>query len=407
MLAALVADIYSQQVVQGPSMPAAQRSMLTQVYAKNPELWVSRLHAGLDEARHRRRCQAAPHPVLQPAPCAGRVPLPAPTGAAADGSLTRAWALQLRNQPTVDPSLLAAYGYCFGGGGAIQLMLSYPNNTEGLLGALPRPPPLPERIPDVWGRLSGCTPPSCWCTQAPRPPAAWLGSRRSDCIVSAQHLGPALQAWLGFHPSHADMQFARPHRGVHVPVRRWALAPAAACQAAARLRRHAPAAALLGQAHCCTLAILPAGMAAGACAGADTGSGWPVPAGATTPSEGLFFLGYLDKGAPRLTTVANFEASAAAHEASAGQRSSHCLALTRALTAALCAVNPEHGINASWALVSLGQTVHAFTGAPCHLRSARLPPRQAAGRQGAAHFAEPLPDTVRWLESLSAAADWA
>ena len=48
---AFVADIYSQDVVQGPSMPAAQRSALTQVYNKNPTLWVSRLHAGLDEVR--------------------------------------------------------------------------------------------------------------------------------------------------------------------------------------------------------------------------------------------------------------------------------------------------------------------------------------------------------------------
>ena len=44
--------------------------------------------------------------------------------------------VQLRNQPFVDSEMMAAYGYCFGGGGAIQLMLSYPNNTEGLLGEL-------------------------------------------------------------------------------------------------------------------------------------------------------------------------------------------------------------------------------------------------------------------------------
>ena len=35
----------------------------------------------------------------------------------------------------VNPDLLAAYGWCFGGGGVLQLMAAYPNGTDGLLGA--------------------------------------------------------------------------------------------------------------------------------------------------------------------------------------------------------------------------------------------------------------------------------
>ena len=43
--------------------------------------------------------------------------------------------LQLRvMEDVVDPTRLAAMGYCFGGGGVIQLLHAYPNNTDGLLG---------------------------------------------------------------------------------------------------------------------------------------------------------------------------------------------------------------------------------------------------------------------------------
>lgn len=42
--------------------------------------------------------------------------------------------LQVREQDTVDTTRLAAIGYCFGGGGIVQLHHSWPNNTDGLLG---------------------------------------------------------------------------------------------------------------------------------------------------------------------------------------------------------------------------------------------------------------------------------
>ena len=44
-------------------------------------------------------------------------------------------ALQAVEQPYADADRIAAVGYCFGGGGVINLMRSYPNVTEGLLGA--------------------------------------------------------------------------------------------------------------------------------------------------------------------------------------------------------------------------------------------------------------------------------
>ena len=37
-------------------------------------------------------------------------------------------------QPYADADRVAAVGYCFGGGGVINLMRTYPNVTDGLLG---------------------------------------------------------------------------------------------------------------------------------------------------------------------------------------------------------------------------------------------------------------------------------
>ena len=50
MPAAFVADIYSQQVAQGPSLPQAQRQALTKAFTANPALYVARMQAALDEA---------------------------------------------------------------------------------------------------------------------------------------------------------------------------------------------------------------------------------------------------------------------------------------------------------------------------------------------------------------------
>ncbi len=41
---------------------------------------------------------------------------------------------QAVQQPYADADRVAAVGYCFGGGGIINLMRAYPNVTEGLLG---------------------------------------------------------------------------------------------------------------------------------------------------------------------------------------------------------------------------------------------------------------------------------
>lgn len=42
--------------------------------------------------------------------------------------------LQAVQQPFADADRVAAVGYCFGGGGVINLMRTYPNVTDGLLG---------------------------------------------------------------------------------------------------------------------------------------------------------------------------------------------------------------------------------------------------------------------------------
>ena len=49
--AAFVGDIYTQNIVQGPSIPTAMRSMLTQIYSRNVPLWNSRMKAALDIVR--------------------------------------------------------------------------------------------------------------------------------------------------------------------------------------------------------------------------------------------------------------------------------------------------------------------------------------------------------------------
>ena len=47
--AAFVVDVYSQNIVQGPSMPVMQRSQLSSAFQANPALFTDRIHAGLDE----------------------------------------------------------------------------------------------------------------------------------------------------------------------------------------------------------------------------------------------------------------------------------------------------------------------------------------------------------------------
>ncbi|KAK9839169.1 hypothetical protein WJX74_010891 [Apatococcus lobatus] len=88
---AFVGDIFTQNIVQGPSIPVAMRSMLTQIYSRNVPLWNSRMKAALDIAVE---------------------------------------------QPYADADRVAAVGYCFGGGGVINLMRTYPNVTDGLLGVV-------------------------------------------------------------------------------------------------------------------------------------------------------------------------------------------------------------------------------------------------------------------------------
>lgn len=45
--------------------------------------------------------------------------------------------MQAVQQPFADADRIAAVGYCFGGGGVINLMRTYPNVTDGLLGESP------------------------------------------------------------------------------------------------------------------------------------------------------------------------------------------------------------------------------------------------------------------------------
>ncbi|KAK9800194.1 hypothetical protein WJX73_007257 [Symbiochloris irregularis] len=86
---ALVTDIYSTAVVQGPSLPIQQRQALSQQYSSNPDLYVARIQAALDT---------------------------------------------IRDLDVVDPTQIAVIGYCLGGSGIIQLHRSYPNGTDGVLG---------------------------------------------------------------------------------------------------------------------------------------------------------------------------------------------------------------------------------------------------------------------------------
>ena len=48
-------------------------------------------------------------------------------------NLATGW-MQAVEQPYADADRVAAVGYCFGGGGIINLMRTYPNVTDGLLG---------------------------------------------------------------------------------------------------------------------------------------------------------------------------------------------------------------------------------------------------------------------------------
>jgi dienelactone hydrolase len=90
--AAMVADIYTTAVQQGPSMPQANRSMNTMRYSTNQTLYVARINGALDTAKQ---------------------------------------------QPVVDSTKIVAIGYCFGGGGVMQLARSYPSaSSQGLLGVV-------------------------------------------------------------------------------------------------------------------------------------------------------------------------------------------------------------------------------------------------------------------------------
>ena len=84
------------------------------------------------------------------------------------------------------------------------------------------------------------------------------------------------------------------------------------------------------------------------------------------PIKGLFFLGYVDPGAPP-TTVQTFEACPAplsccshANLAHGNQRLSRFKRPRSCLW--LCVQSTLNATNATWTLVELGQTAHAFTG---------------------------------------------
>jgi len=90
--AAFVADIYTTAVPQGPSLPQANRSQLSGTYSRNQTLYVARIVGAIAAAK---------------------------------------------TDPVVDPTRVAAIGYCFGGGGVIQLARAYGQpGTEGLLGVV-------------------------------------------------------------------------------------------------------------------------------------------------------------------------------------------------------------------------------------------------------------------------------
>lgn len=79
------------QLVQGPELPQPLRGQLSRHYSSQPELLVARLLAGVDT---------------------------------------------VKTQATVDPTALAAIGYCFGGGAVITLARSWPNGTDGVRGVM-------------------------------------------------------------------------------------------------------------------------------------------------------------------------------------------------------------------------------------------------------------------------------
>ena len=152
--AAFVADIYSQSVIQGPSLPQAQRSQLTKAFSSNPQLWVSRIQAALEEVNELMIDCLPPCRLLLSCTLLGTLlaykhhaqgPMMFTCTRRYDGVhvvhgcmlYDAILLLQLRGmEDVVDPTRLAAMGYCFGGGGVIQLLHAYPNNTDGLLGEI-------------------------------------------------------------------------------------------------------------------------------------------------------------------------------------------------------------------------------------------------------------------------------
>ena len=52
LLAAMVADIYTTAVQQGPDLPMANRSQLTTLYSSNQTLYVTRINGALDTVSH-------------------------------------------------------------------------------------------------------------------------------------------------------------------------------------------------------------------------------------------------------------------------------------------------------------------------------------------------------------------
>lgn len=90
--AAMVADVYTTAVAQGPSLPQSNRSMLSGMYSSNQTLLVARLAGAMAVAKQ---------------------------------------------QSVVDSTKIVAIGYCFGGGAVMQLARAYGNPAvAGLLGVV-------------------------------------------------------------------------------------------------------------------------------------------------------------------------------------------------------------------------------------------------------------------------------
>ncbi len=68
--------------------------------------------------------------------------------------------MQVRTLPVVKPDNLFAIGYCFGGGGVLELFRAWPNSGAGLLG---------EQLPP--SNVHMCTGPCCCAYSLSQP--AW------------------------------------------------------------------------------------------------------------------------------------------------------------------------------------------------------------------------------------------